>query len=168
MVSRLRLTFTIEAQGRSAFPPINHSSNMKHLLLSAIAALFLSYGSLYAQAPTNAGLQQVEDPALQEMRVVAGSLKELFGELNDQLRVVTKLSETTDRIAAKRIVEIQGEIKEDLATVERGLDRMSGLEAKAWAGAKEEVMEIERTMRTSVAARTKGLSEAYGDSTNSQ
>lgn len=136
---------------------------MKHILLPVMAALFLMSGSLYAQAPINSGLQQVEDPALQEMRVVAGSLKELHGELNKQLLVVTKLSETTDRIAAKRFVEIQSDIKADIATAESGLNGMSGLEPQAWADAKGGFIQLEKDLRTSVTARTKGLSEAYGD-----
>ncbi|MEX1132546.1 MAG: hypothetical protein WEC15_04910 [Flavobacteriales bacterium] len=136
---------------------------MKYILLPFIAALVLTSGSLHAQAPSNSGLQQVEDPALQEMRVVAGSLKELHGELNKQLLVVTKLSETTDRIAAKRFVEIQSEIKADIAKVEGALTGMSGLAPQAWAASKEEFVLLEKDMRTSVSARTKGLSEAYGD-----
>jgi len=136
---------------------------MKHILLPIVAALLLTTGSLYAQSPTNSGLQQVEDPALQEMRVVAGSLKELHGELNDQLRVVTKLSETTDRIAVKRFVELEREIKADIAKVEGGLNGLSGLTPQAWATSKDGSILLEKELRTSVTARTKGLSEAYGD-----
>ncbi len=136
---------------------------MKYLLLPIFAALVLTSGFLRAQAPTNSGLQQVEDPALVEMRIVASSLKELYGDLNNQLNAVSKLSETTDRIAAKRFVEIQSDIKADISKVEGALTSMSGMEPQAWAASKEEFVLLEKEMRTSVSARTKGLSEAYGD-----
>lgn len=161
--SWLRLTFTLANPTRRPVQRLLHSIAMKYILLPLIATFLLTSGSLYAQAPSNSGLQQVEDPALQEMRVVAGSLKELHGELNDQLTAVTKLSGTTDRIAAKRFVEIEGEIKEDITKVEGGLDRMSGMAPSAWVDARDGFMELQQSLKASTVARTKGLKEAYGE-----
>lgn len=136
---------------------------MKLSALIAFATLLLTFGTLHAQTAPSSTPQKVEDPALQEMRVVASSLKEVHGELNDQLRVVTKFSETSDRIAAKRFVQIESEIKEDIAKVEGGLDRMSGMAPSAWVDVRDGFMELEQSLKTGAAARTKGLKEAYGE-----
>lgn len=136
---------------------------MQRIVLTTLATLFLTIGELNAQTAASVAPQQVEDPSVQEMRLTAGSLKGLLAELNDQLRVVTKLSETTDRIAVKRLVQIQEEIKADISQTEGGLDRMSGMSPQAWSVAKDELIALDAIVRKSVQDRTKGLKEAFGE-----
>lgn len=100
---------------------------------------------------------------VQEQRAVSSALKGIYGELDEQYNVVSKLAGTVDRIAAKRFVEIQEEVKGEIAQVEAGLNQIRTANASTWPAMKAELETLSATMRASVDARNKGLKEAYGE-----
>jgi hypothetical protein len=136
---------------------------MQLVIATALVAI-----ALIATVPANAqiksaSVQEQESAMVQEQRAVSSTLKDVYGDLDEQYAVVSKLAGTVDRIAAKRFVEIQEEIKGEIAQVEAGLNRVRTADASTWPAMKAELETLSSTMRTSVDARTKGLKEAYGE-----
>jgi hypothetical protein len=147
-------------------PPRMHQHRltvMQHIFTTLIVAI-----TLIATTPANAqvktaGVQLQEGNMVEEQRATSATLKGIYGELDEQLRVVSKLSSTVDRIAAKRFVQIEEEIKGEITQVEEGLNRIRTADASTWPAMKTELETLSNTMRSSVDARNKGLAEAYGD-----
>jgi hypothetical protein len=136
---------------------------MQHIFTTALVAIAL-IGTTPSIAQTKVEVAPTQESAMvQEQRSVSATLKGIYGDLDEQYNVVTKLAGTVDRIAAKRFVEIQEEIKGESAQVEAGLNRIRTADASTWPAIKAELETLSATMRASVDARTKGLKEAYGE-----
>ena len=150
----------------SSGPPRTHQHRhtpMQHIFTTALVAIALIAAAPASAQIKSASVQQQESVMVQEQRATSSTLKDLYGELDQQLRAVSKLSSTVDRIAAKRFVQIEEEIKAEITQVEAGLNRIRTADASTWPAMKSELETLSSTMRSSVDARTKGLKEAYGE-----
>lgn len=136
---------------------------MKLTILGIIALLAVSTPYAQARPIMISTVQQQGVNIDQEKREVSAALKEVHGDLSNQLRVVSELVGSVDRIAAVRLVEIQEEIKADIGRTESGLDRIRTADADTWPAMKTELEALTNALRTSSELRKQGLSEAYGD-----
>jgi glucan phosphorylase len=127
------------------------------------AMLILTCGTLQAQTRPDQPSQQVENTSVQEIRVAAGSLKEVLGRLYEQQGVVAKLKGAADSATAKKLFLTEEEIKEDIASAEGGLGRISGMDAQAWSAAKAETTELVSRLKERADERTKGLKQTAGE-----
>lgn len=128
-------------------------------LACLLAFLFTSLASV-AQSTVNSAAN-VEQTVDERVRA-ASALKELHGELNEQLQALAKLNGQVDRIAAPRIAEIKSDIARDLERVEQGLNRVSATDANSFATVRDEAMQLIKELRASVDTRSQGLKEAFG------
>jgi len=133
---------------------------MRLLTLPLLAIALLCAAPVLAQQGTPA--QPLVAPTLDERSALASTLKDLHGELSEQLQAVSKLAGEVDRIAAPKLLAIQKEIEADLGAVEKGLDRISQGDDASFQAARKDTEQLAKDMRATVDARNKGLAEAYG------
>lgn len=132
---------------------------MKHLLAS-LALLLMGSTVAVGQTATPAAVEQ-QSVTLGETREAAGRFKDALQTLDDQLRVLNKLS-TTDRMSADRILELQTATKADHQRAEGALNRLSGADSAAWTAMKSDLMAEQEALSTSIAERHKLLEKAFG------
>ncbi len=132
---------------------------MKHVLAS-LALLLMGSTVAVGQTTTPAAVEQ-QSPTLDETRTAAGKFKETLQALEDQLRVLNKLS-ATELISSERVLELQTGIKADIMKTEAALTRMSGADSAAWTAMKSELLADQEVLNKSIADRRKELEKAIG------
>ncbi len=132
---------------------------MKHVLAS-LALLLMGSTVVVGQNAAPAAVEQ-QSPTLEETRTAAGKFKEALQSLDDQLRVLNKLS-ATDRMSAELVLEFQTATKADIMKAENALNRLSGADSGAWMAMKSELNADQEALNTSIADRRKALEEAIG------
>jgi hypothetical protein len=128
-----------------------------------LAATLLAAAPLTAQSNVTVAPSTTTSSFDEERRQVAAGLKEVYGMLDNQLRVVTELIGTVDKIAAKQLEVINAEIAADKARAEAALNSMRDTDATTWPTAKVEYLNLTAELRTTAEARERGLEEAYGN-----
>lgn len=132
---------------------------MKHVLAS-LALLLMGSIVAVGQTTTPAAVEQ-QSPTLDETRTAAGKFKETLQALEDQLRVLNKLS-ATELISSERVLELQTGVKADIMKTEAALTRMSGADSAAWTAMKSELLADQEVLNKSIADRRKELEKAIG------
>lgn len=136
---------------------------MERLLIILFAALTANFTTVHAQEVVVPVVQEEEGRTYQEQQALVTALEATYATLTEQLDEVTQLAGTVDRIAAKRFVEIQGEIRAEMTRVESVLDRMRGTDHLQWPALKAEYERLNDALKAGVDARARGLREAYGE-----
>lgn len=135
---------------------------MSYLITPALLAI-----ALLASTPSIAQLQitptqEQGSSMVLEQRSISSSLKDVYGELNEQLRAVSKLATAVDPAEVEHLLQMVEEIKGNIAEAETALNRVRTADEGTWPAMKAELETLVGGMRSTVDVRNEALAAIFG------